>query len=340
MHRLTLFSVLLCLVPLVFSTPGQQVFTTNCVPLTIQRSDPIVNPGIPGGHVHAIIGGNGFRRTMLSTDTDMSNETTCNKGLDHSNYWVPQMYHQRADGMWEMVEFRGSAVYYQLRACDYSPTAKKCDYSGTDFPVPLAFPYGFRMVAGDPTRRTFNVSDKAQKAVHLACIGGSSDGDHYGFPPGSCDTMRWEVYFPSCWDGVNIDTPDHKSHVAYPAIGDFNFGVCPESHPKAIFSLFYEFFFTTGVYKDNKFAFANGDPTGYGYHGDFVMGWTDRAKLQTAHRDCAGPIDCPNLLNQGQDPRPLIFPAIFEEDIGLHNPIPKLPGNNPVVWPADRKTIV
>jgi len=321
---------------LVSCTPDQQVFTLNCVPLTIQRSDLIVNPGEPGGHVHAVIGGNAFRRTMGRMDANNGTQTTCNKALDRSNYWVPQLYHQRADKTFEMVEYRGSAVYYELRSCDYKPGLKNCAYDKPNFAVPLAFPYGFRMVAGDTNRRTFNQSDKAQRASHVSCIDGNPGGNFYGFPPQKCGTHRWEVYFPSCWDGVNLDSPDHKSHVAYPAIGDFNFGVCPESHPVALFSLFLEFFFTTGVYNDiNKFVFANGDATGYGFHGDFIMGWTDRNLLQTAHRDCQGPANCPKLINQGQDPRQLIYPAIFEEDIGLHNPIPKLPGNNPVVWPTE-----
>jgi hypothetical protein len=332
MKQLFLFAtILIALTPLVSCTPGQRVMTLNCVPLTIQRSDPIVNPGVPGGHVHAIIGGNAFQRTMEGTDATKADQTTCNKLMDKSNYWVPQLYHIRADGMFEMVEYRGSAVYYELRACDYSPTAKSCDYSGTNFSVPKAFPDGFRMVAGDPFRRTQNNSDPAQRAPHVSCI--DNGGNWYGFPKVHCDTMRWEVYFPSCWDGVNVDSPDHKSHVAYPAIGDFNFGVCPKSHPVAIFSLFFEFFFTTGVYNDiGKFAFANGDPTGYGFHGDFIMGWTNRTLLQTAHHDCKGVADCPLLGNQGQDPRPLIHPAIYEEDIGLKNPIPKLPGNNPLTY--------
>jgi hypothetical protein len=38
----------------------------------------------------------------------------------------------------------------------------------------------------------------------------------------------------------------------YPAIGDFNGGVCPQSHPVALISLFYEFFFDTS--KFGKFA--------------------------------------------------------------------------------------
>lgn len=60
--------------------------------------------------------------------------------------------------------------------------------------------------------------------------------------------------------------------VAYPAIGDYNGGVCPQSHPVALFSLFYEFFFETGDFGSDisHFAFANGDPTAYGLHGDFM----------------------------------------------------------------------
>jgi len=316
----------------------------NCHPLTIQRSDPIVNPGVPGGHVHSVVGGNAFQRNMGPMDALKANETSCDKAIDHSNYWVPQLYHQRADQMWEIVPFNHNAVYYQLRACDYAPGLTHCDNPGPDATkIPMAFPDGFRMVAGDPARRTQNDSDPAQRAVHMVCLTFDSLGalqavqQAPGFPKQRCNTIRAEVYFPSCWDGKNLDTPDHKSHMAYPAIGDFNGGVCPESHPVALFSIFFEFFFDTGAFPDwNRFAFANGDPTGFGYHGDFVMGWTDRVLLQTAHRDCVNAANCPKLGNQPGMARPLIFPAIFEEEIGLKGPIASLPGNNPVVFPTER----
>jgi hypothetical protein len=248
-------------------------FTVNCAPLTIQRSDPIVQPGIPSAHVHSVVGGNAFQRNMGPMDALKANSTTCDKGLDHSNYWVPQLYHLRADKMYEMVPFGHNAVYYQLRACDYAPGLKNCKGSK----IPMAFPDGFRMVAGDPFRRTQNDSDPAQRAVHMVCLtAGKTLSQGPGFPKTHCQNLRAEVYFPSCWDGKNLDSPDHKSHMAYPAIGDYNGGVCPESHPVALFSLFYEFFYDTGPYTDLKFAFANGDPTAFGFHGDFIMGWTNR----------------------------------------------------------------
>jgi hypothetical protein len=329
--RVAFFIVVLSVLVSLVSCLDGDTFTVNCVPLTQQRADPIVSPGVASSHVHAVIGGNAFQRRMGPTDALKANSTTCDKAIDHSNYWVPQMYHQRADKMWELVTWHGSAVYYQKRACNYAPNIRVCDKSV----VPLAFPDGFRMTAGDPYRRTQNNSDFAQRAIAIMCIFNGGSKEYNGFPPRQCNTMRSEVYFPSCWDGKNLDSPDHKSHVAYPAIGDYNGGVCPQSHPVALLSIFYEFFFETSAFTDNKFAFANGDATGFGYHGDFIMGWTDRNLLQTAHRDCIAASNCPTLGNQPSQSRPLIFPAIYEEEIGLHGPIPKLPGNNPVVWPVN-----
>jgi len=318
-------------------------FVVNCAPLTQQRSDPIVSPGIASGHVHAIIGGNAFSRNMSSINASTNaNATTCDKKLDHSNYWVPQLYHGRSDGTFELVPWIGSAIYYQTRACDYTTSSQYCNKSV----VPLAFPYGFRMVAGDTNRRTYNDSDFSQRAVNMMCMNDDTSIQYQGFPPTHCKTLRAEVYFPSCWDGKNLDSSNHKSHVAYPEVGNFDGGVCPKSHPVAILSIFYEFFFDTSSYTDtNRFVFANGDTTGYGFHGDFIMGWTDRQALQTAHQTCLGPTDAQCPINTAgaapgqnvQGPQPLMYPAVYEEDIGLRgNPISQLPGNNPVNWTDSR----
>jgi len=316
-----------CLISCVFALDGD-TFTVNCSPLTIQRSDPILQPAVPGGHTHSVIGGNAFSRSMPGAmDAQKSTATSCDKKIDLSNYWVPSLYHERSDGSFELVHWSHSAVYYQKRACNYSATARSCPQGN----LPLAFPYGFRMIAGNPYRRSQNNSDFAQKAVSMMCLQASASKEYNGFPPTDCLTIRAQVYFPSCWNGKDVDPSDHMSHMAYPAIGDYNGGVCPSSHPVALLSIFYEFFFDVGTYTDRKFVFANGDPTGYGFHGDFVMGWTDRDKLQTAHRDCVSAADCPSLGNQPASQPALLHPAPTDEDVGTSGkPIAKLPGNNPV----------
>lgn len=141
-----------------------------------------------------------------------------------------------------------------------------------------AFPEGFRMLAGNPFKRNYT-DDFASQAISYACLdyNGPAKAETNGFPDYNCpDGLRAQVFFPSCWDGKNLDSEDHKSHVAYPESGAYNDGVCPDSHPVHLVSIFYEIIFQTNLYSDmwwddkQPFVWAMGDPTGYGFHGDFV----------------------------------------------------------------------
>jgi hypothetical protein len=73
-----------------------------------------------------------------------------------------------------------------------------------------------------------------------------------------------------CWDGVNLDSPDHKSHVTYPINGSFEGGSpCPASHPVRLPQLFYEIMWNTTEFNNlaewpedgsQPFVFSTGDP--------------------------------------------------------------------------------
>ena len=127
--------------------------------------------------------------------------------------------------------------------------------------------------------------------------------------------------------------------MAFPAIGDYNTGVCPESHPVAILSVFYEFFYGTGTIQNfNRLVWAMGDLTGYGLHGGFLNGWTDQDALEKAMDTCTGPqgVDAAGCsLNVGTNgpgraSRQKIETAPPNEDVGSNGPLGSLPGNNPV----------
>jgi len=101
--------------------------------------------------------------------------------------------------------------------------------------------------------------------------------------------VRAEIIFPSCWDGKNLDSDDHKSHTAFPTL--IQDGVCPETHPIYLPILFYETIWQTNAFKDlpGRFVFANGDPTGYGYHADFIAAWDDGVQEQVRDNpQCTG----------------------------------------------------
>jgi hypothetical protein len=73
--------------------------------------------------------------------------------------------------------------------------------------------------------------------------------------------VRLELMFPSCWNGEK-DSPDHKSHVAYPT--QVMTGTCPPEFPQRLISLFYETIVLANQFpgRNGQFVFANGDPTG------------------------------------------------------------------------------
>ncbi|KAF4629203.1 hypothetical protein G7Y89_g8945 [Cudoniella acicularis] len=315
-------------------------WTVNCGVLSVQRSDPIVSPGVASGHVHAISGGTAFQRTMTGPDVSIdSKQTTCDKFTDHSNYWAPQLYHMK-NGMFEIVPYTGVNSYYKNYTCSYNP-----DQSVQYCPSPTdarAFPPGLRMIAGDPTRRTQNDSIQSNQAILWET---GDNGEHTGFPTTPlADRLQLNVRFPSCWDGVNLDSPDHSSHVAYPdpnrGNGNTQGGMCPESHPVALISIGSEFGFATGTLgltDSSNLVLSMGDTTGYGGHADFLQGWTNQTALTESFANCNG-IGAACAWNSfgtpdgSQGTKNNLSPEVPApvEDVGLNGPISKLPGNNPV----------
>ena len=65
----------------------------GCSSLTIQRLDPVVQPGAsPSSHLHHIVGGNQFNATMTGDVGARGSCTTCQMAEDFSNYWTAVMY--------------------------------------------------------------------------------------------------------------------------------------------------------------------------------------------------------------------------------------------------------
>jgi hypothetical protein len=146
------------------------------------------------------------------------------------------------------------------------------------------FPQEFRMIAGDATLRTLNSTGMGAYGSGLGwfCHGdGTSQHPDYnavGFPKGftSCPNgLAAAITMPSCWNGNDFDVNNPHAHVAYP-VADGIEG-CPVGYRVKRFpQIFVEYWLDVksfdGLYtaNDSPFVLAMGDPTGYGFHVDFV----------------------------------------------------------------------
>jgi hypothetical protein len=78
---------------LALAIPSQAALRFGCSTISIQRLDPLVEPGkVPSAHVHQIVGGNAFQPSMpTGKDNNISTTATCTSCFfseDFSNYWT------------------------------------------------------------------------------------------------------------------------------------------------------------------------------------------------------------------------------------------------------------
>lgn len=296
------------------SAPAHAFWRMDCQGSTLLgRLDPLVEPGKLSTHSHYFAGGTNVDSVVTYDSLRKSKGTSCQVREDKSLYWVPQLMFRYSNGTIVAVPADNFLIYYQLTAAKIT-----------------AFPPGFRMLAGDPHLRSAQASTipgsaswsadqkeqyrRQSKSTGFNCI------RYDGVKPeatalrqelptkqfiDSCTQIRTEQYFPSCWNGKDVNSTDHKSHMAYPF--DINGGACPSSHPVRTPTLLYETFWNVASFKgqSGEYFLSNGDPTGFGMHADFIMGWP-KELLENAVRDCRSgensqgggdARDCPHFKN-------------------------------------------
>jgi hypothetical protein len=82
-----------------------------CSQLVVERTDPLVNPGMKyTPHLHQIVGGNSFNVSMdpANDPAKLSTCTSCSFVQDKSNYWTAVMFFHHKNGSYIRVPQTGN----------------------------------------------------------------------------------------------------------------------------------------------------------------------------------------------------------------------------------------
>ena len=226
------------------------------------QDDPIVFPSQAGAsHMHMFFGNTLTSASSSWASLRSTGGGTCNGGpLNRSAYWAPALL----NGAKNMITPDFITVYYKDGGAAQVPG---------DLPL-SPFPNGLKMIGGfdkanpnAPTQWWWSCVAKQIKTTTI---------------PTNCatgDQLEAFVSFPSCWDGVNLDSPTHRSHLAYRAYGTpDNRPHCPAGYPVSVPHLEIGFFWTVVAGDDlSTWSLTSdamwGTPNGASLHADWIGAW-------------------------------------------------------------------
>ncbi|MGW7049515.1 DUF1996 domain-containing protein [Streptomyces avermitilis] len=172
----------------------------------------IVAPGVTNGahHFHDYVGNQDNQ--AFATDDDLANaDTSCEDEGDKSSYYWPVLRLQNgtrekdADAPGGGTEGNAGEIV--------TPQQVTLTFTGNPRSKVVAMPRLLRIITGDA--KAF-VNGTANANASWSCTGYEDRQlkDKYPICPKGSDVVR-SFKFQSCWDGQNIDSANHRTHVAF-----------------------------------------------------------------------------------------------------------------------------
>ncbi|KUM82221.1 DUF1996 domain-containing protein [Streptomyces curacoi] len=198
-------------------------FTTQCgvnENNVFNTDNLIVAPGVDNGahHTHDYVGNQD--NDAFSSDEDLANaDTSCQNQADKSTYYWPVLRLQDGTDEFDANQAGGGAEGNVGKILKASQAEIK--FVGSRQGDVVAMPKFLRIITGDAKAFTNGL---ANANTSFSCTGFEDRQvtDKYVICPEGSSVVRTSN-FQSCWDGQNIDSANHRTHVAFVQAD----GTCP-----------------------------------------------------------------------------------------------------------------
>ncbi|MFD9698116.1 DUF1996 domain-containing protein [Lentzea sp. NPDC059081] len=200
----------------------------------LNPDNPVTAPGVRSAahHMHEYVG-NTSTDAMSTNATLEASTSTCERG-DLSSYSWPVL--RLTDGAAHDVHEAGGGADGNLGEI-LPPKTVEVRYEGSPSGQLVPVPRFLRMMTGDAKAVTNGFGPATRVRWGCSNIPGHFT-TKYPLCDGGAETLR--VYeFPSCWDGANVDSTSHRSHIVFQLAN----GVCPVrtfATPRLVVSVGYE----------------------------------------------------------------------------------------------------
>jgi hypothetical protein len=259
-------------------------FRFLCAPSHNSYDDPIVYPGQPGkAHLHTFFGNTGANASSTYRSLRTTGDSTCNNLLNRSAYWIPALM----NGLGKVVMPDYLGVYYKRRKAS-DPECQVMGRACVALPRGLRYVFGYNMTnpgASAPAYRYWwNCDGAGATSAHFANIAQAAKGCPVGARLGVV------LQAPNCWNGTELDTADHRRHMAYTAYDSSGKERCPATHPYVIPTFQLAAWYTTDATLDRSGNESANAKTWY-LSSDRMAGMPNAVPGSTAHADWFGAWD-------------------------------------------------
>ena len=263
-------------------------FRFICAPGQMNYDDPILYPGQKGAspHLHQWYGNTEGRYDSTYATLRTTGESTCSDKLNRSAYWVPAM--MNAAGKVIVPDYL--SIYYKRRP-DNDPECLRMATKGC-----TGLPTGLRVVSGYDMKRMGQAQPENDTFTHRCISPGKPSVHRKTLAEAVADCggegqIMTAINFGNCWNG-QLDSADHRSHLAHVSYGDWGYEKCPATHPYVIPELTQQIAYTI-VKSDGAIAFSSDLMPGMTmaggttFHADYMEGW-DPPTRAIWERECIG----------------------------------------------------